>query len=164
MPAKKSNRVKRGEGNASRRPLNDCPASPSIPSCPDWMPAEGKAEWRRVAPLLDELNILTKLDRASLADYCLTWARLIQAERDITERGLLVPGRNRADGLVKNPAITVARQYRVSLQRWCAAFGLTPDSRGRINYPDDSDAKAQQELDAILSRPRVRRDPEPIVQ
>src|SRR5689334_12400495 len=65
---------------------------PGVPKCPSNLPPAAKKEWARVSEALDELGLLTHLDRAALADYCLCWARLQECEDDITKRGVLVDG------------------------------------------------------------------------
>jgi phage terminase small subunit len=49
------------------------------PSCPRWLPAAAKSEWRRLKPELEELGLLTELDRAGFAGYCASVARFRQA-------------------------------------------------------------------------------------
>lgn len=90
------------------------------------------SEWRRLTELLSARGDLSELDQAALADYCLCRVRLEECERLIAEQGVLVRGQR---GLVKNPALQIARQYRAALQKWSDLFGLTPASRGKINIP-----------------------------
>jgi P27 family predicted phage terminase small subunit len=103
-----------------------------MPKRPTWLRGEARKEWDRIVPILDAANLLTQVDRSSLADYCVCWARLCEAEADIAKRGLLIKGRR--DALVKNPSVQLARQYRVGLQRWCAMLGLTL-ARGPVAIP-----------------------------
>ncbi|CFJ64825.1 phiRv1 phage protein [Mycobacterium tuberculosis] len=52
------------------------PESPKFirqaPDAPDWLDAEALAEWRRVAPTLERLDLLKPEDRALLSAYCET--------------------------------------------------------------------------------------------
>jgi P27 family predicted phage terminase small subunit len=82
--------------------------------------------------LLRDRGDLSELDQASLADLCICRMRLEECERQIAEHGVLVPGQR---GLVKNPAVQIARQYRVALQKWADQFGCTPAARSRISAP-----------------------------
>src|SRR5690348_9736601 len=66
----------------------------SVPaSCPE-MPAhltkEAKREWKRVLPMLLERGSVTHADSSVLALYCETFARWLQAKRDVEENGLMV--------------------------------------------------------------------------
>ena len=85
----------RGSWRADTRPYEPQP-EPGVPTCPDWMPDEGKREWRRVCGELAGLGLLTKLDRATLAVLCQAWADFRAAvegdsfkDRDIAAKRLL---------------------------------------------------------------------------
>lgn len=45
-----------------------------IPGCPKHLMPEARKEWRRVAPLLEELGLVARIDRAALALYCQEYA------------------------------------------------------------------------------------------
>ncbi len=120
-------------GNPGKRPLAAVAMNiPGLPAPPRALPAEALPEWRRVTKLLLDRGDLSELDQAGLADYCLCRIRLEQCEADITSRGLLVEGQR---GLVKNPSLQLARQYRSAMAKWVELFGLAPLSRQRINVP-----------------------------
>jgi P27 family predicted phage terminase small subunit len=61
---------------------------------------------------------------------------MLEAERDITRRGVTVRTRN---GLVANPNVRVARTYRAALQKYDSELGLSPVARERIS-PEAGDA------------------------
>jgi phage terminase small subunit len=73
-------------GNPGRRPLNRAEPKPAagMPTAPAHLSTEAKTEWRRVAPELYRLGILTRLDRSALAAYCQCYGRWRQAEEAIT--------------------------------------------------------------------------------
>lgn len=144
--------LKRGEGNAGRRPLNTPPAvAPRIPKMPKGLSKAARGEWRRIAPLLDGVGLLSELDGAALGDYCLCLVRLAEAESDITTRGLLVDGDR---GKVKNPSVQLSRQYRAAVMKWCELFGLAPGPRSRMNVEPPP---IEDELERILALPREPR-------
>lgn len=109
------------------------------------MPEEALAEWQRVVRLLRDRGDLSELDQAGLADYCLCRVRLEECERQIAEQGVLIQGQR---GLVKNPALQIARQYRAAMQKWADLFGLTPASRSRISVPK---AEADDDPDGMFA-------------
>jgi len=110
------------------------------------LPEAGKAEWRRVVPILAASGTLGELARRGLQDYCLCVARLDEAEGDISERGLLVAGDR---GRVKNPACQMAREYREALQRWIGILGLGPVTTG--GKPKDAPEAAPDEQKAFAA-------------
>lgn len=91
--------------------------------------------WREIVPWLHSQQLLSRIDADQLMTYCVGTARIDQAERDITWRGLNVPGER---GLVKNGSVTIANQYRDKIRPLVEAFGLTPLARDRLS-PREAD-------------------------
>ena len=126
----KPTRLKAIEGNPGKRPLtrNEPKPTPVAPSCPSWLDTEAKAEWRRVAPELERLGLLTLVDRAALTGYCLAWSHLVTAEKAMQPEGHI------------SPHFTVFKASLQAVRAFCTEFGLTPSSRGRMSLPaDDGD-------------------------
>ncbi len=127
------------EGNPGHRPINtDTPKPrPIAPKCPSWLDPEARKEWRRVAPELERLGLLTGVDRAALAGYCQAYARWRQAEKVLDEKGLTF---TTATGYeAPRPEATIARQMMVQMRAFCVEFGLTPSARGRMTLPEVAD-------------------------
>jgi P27 family predicted phage terminase small subunit len=100
------------------------------PRCPRDLPEPARPYWRKLAAVLGPAGTLTRADLPALADLCLCLARVAECERDLSEHGLLLPGR--AGGVVKNPAATLAGQYRTAALRLFARFGMTPADRSGV--------------------------------
>jgi P27 family predicted phage terminase small subunit len=130
---RKSSVVRLVTGNPGRRPLNKQQPQPksSMPKCPSHLDAEAKLEWRRVAPKLFELGLLTEIDGEALAAYCSSWSIWVQAKEHLAEEGLTVVGPR--GGVRASPWIAIARGAQRDLQSLAAEFGLTPLSRQRIH-------------------------------
>jgi P27 family predicted phage terminase small subunit len=118
------------------------PPSPKFrrlpPSAPEWLPAEAAAEWARVVPELARLELLKPVDRASLTAYCLTWDRLVAAQRLVTNEGVL--GQN-SQGIVRHPAVAVVEAASKELRAWAGEFGFTPSAENKLSVQgvdDDS--------------------------
>ncbi|OEV34551.1 terminase [Kitasatospora aureofaciens] len=97
------------------------------------------AEWRRIVPILEFAAGLGEVDHTTVKDLCVCVARIDQAERDLSERGLMVTAER---GTVKNGAATIATQYRSQLSRYIRELGLSPSARVAIaptESEDDSD-------------------------
>ena len=132
-------------GNPGRRPLNQNEIRPprrkSAPKPPAHLLPDAKAEWKRLAPALSLLGILSDLDLSPFAAYCQSYARWIQAERmlsglaeqDASGRDALLI-KTRAGGVTPNPLIWVARNAANDMVRYAAEFGFTPSARSRIQY------------------------------
>lgn len=95
------------------------------PEPPDWLSAEAAAEWRRVVPGLQRLDILKQEDRAVLAAYCETWATFVHAIQQQHSEGLTIEARQ---GTLAHPAVGIARAAGRELRSFAAHFGLTPSS------------------------------------
>jgi P27 family predicted phage terminase small subunit len=89
-----------------------------------------KAEWRRIAPKLARLGLLTLIDRASLAAYCQLWSRWQKAEAVLQRDGLTFMTPN--GFLQKRPEVTIARESMALLRNFSTEFGLSPASRSRV--------------------------------
>ncbi len=131
-------------GNPGRRPLNQNEIQPPrrklVPKPPAHLLPEAKAEWKRLAPALSLLGILSDLDHSPFAAYCQSYARWIQAERmlsglaeqDASGRDALLV-KTRAGGVTVNPAVWIARNAANDMVRYAAEFGFTPSSRTRVH-------------------------------
>jgi P27 family predicted phage terminase small subunit len=108
------------------------PAMPvaELPSCPPHLDEEAKKEWRRVSRLLLNLGLLTKIDRAALAAYCVCWSRWVEAEGQLKEQGLMVKSPNGFDQV--NPYLSVANKALEQMRGFASEFGLTPATRSRV--------------------------------
>lgn len=111
------------------------------PQPPEWLSTEARAEWDRVVPELLRVQLLKPIDRAMLAAYCVTWARLVQAQRELDADGTVL-GQN-SQGRVRHPAVQVIEGATRELRQLAAEFGLTPSSEQRVAQPEgDSDPDA----------------------
>jgi|SRR4051794_18434962 P27 family predicted phage terminase small subunit len=118
---------------------------------PAYLPRAGKAEWRRIVAAAQRADgrWLQRTDTAALAAYCAAFATFVAATQDVGRRGVVIPGRSSADaargedGIVRNPAVSIARDASVLMRQWAVQLGFTPDARGRANLgalgPDDID-------------------------
>lgn len=136
----------RGEGQDSAgRPVAPAPAFKRLaPNPPTWLSREAKAEWKRVAPGLVRLDLIKPEDRATLAAYCETWARFVEATKDVTKNGITVRNEStRKDGTssvwwTKNPAVAVAEQASARLLQFANHFGLTPAAERNVSNQGDN--------------------------
>ncbi len=78
------------EGNPGKRPLNEnepIPPKGNI-KCPTWLLPEAKKEWKRLAPSLEAMGVLTMADLTAFEGYCQAYARWKEAEAFITQHAL----------------------------------------------------------------------------
>jgi P27 family predicted phage terminase small subunit len=131
------------QGNPQRRPVRtDEPEPRSLPyypaPAPSFIEAYATEEWERLAPELQRLGLLSMLDTASFAAYCVAFARWRTAEEalrrmadnDPVMRGLIVKGLHGT--AVENPLVSTSRRAAQEMLRFATEFGFTPAARSRI--------------------------------
>ena len=124
--------IRRADGNPGKRGYNS--AEPVVPegefTCPDHLMPAAQAEWRRLAGVLQEMGVVTQVDRAALAAYCQAWGRWVEAEEKLRETPLLLKA---PSGYVQqNPWLSVANKQLELMGRYMTELGLTPASRSRV--------------------------------
>ena len=139
------------EGNAGKRSL-DLAAGVNprieIPSAPKHLSIEARKEWKRITPLLEDLGLISGLDRAALALYCQAVGRLSELE---TAFNGLVSGLVQSEEIDYCAAVYKASysvtpsgyaqqsvivqligKHREQVNRYLMHFGLSPSARGRV--------------------------------
>jgi P27 family predicted phage terminase small subunit len=138
----KPTHLKLVEGNPGNRPLNEREPQPrrDEPPCPTWLDKEAKAEWKRQAPELYAIGVLTVVDGSVLAAYCEAfslWKRASvrlqkQARNDdkCLAEGILVT--TKSGNVILNPLQGACNVARRDMVRLAAELGLTPSSRANL--------------------------------
>lgn len=137
-------------GNPGKRPLNQNEPKPApiAPKCPSHLGKEAKKEWRRVAPELEKLGLLTKIDMAAFAAYCQAYSRWVEAESMIRKHGMLVKTPNGYP--VISPFLTIINKSLDQMKAFLTEFGMTAASRSRINVSGGE--KSEDTFEEFLSR------------
>ena len=119
--------------NPGRRPLNTAEPKPPAGRTgpPAYLTGAAATEWRRLAPELARLGLLTTIDRDALAAYCQTFARWRDAEAAVKKHGMVLKGRD--GGPVLSPYVTIANRALAQLRGWQTEFGMTPSARSRVS-------------------------------
>ncbi len=129
--------LKKLAGNPGKRKLKNLGKVRSeIPDRPAHLNAEAVAEWDRIAPLLAQMGLLSNLDRANLAAYCLAWSRWVEAEKELEKGGTVVKSPNGYP--IQNPYLAVANQAAKQMQSLGSEFGLSPSARSRLDVQSQS--------------------------
>lgn len=138
-PAPKPTVLKVITGNPGKRPLpkNEPKPAPVAPPCPSWLNPTARAEWKRVAPELEKLGLLTRIDMAALASYCVAYSDLVAARREIDGHGFSMEIVTEKGGLYyqQRPEVSIANKAMALIKGFCQEFGLTPSARGRMSVP-----------------------------
>ena len=141
------------EGNPGKRPINENEPIPpkGKVKCPTWLEAEAKKEWKRLAPSLEAMGVLTQADLTAFAGYCQAYARWKEAEEFISQHGSIF---QTPSGYVQQvPQVSIAQQNLKIMQSFCSEFGLTPATRARIiaNGGGKDDAVSDDPMENLLN-------------
>ena len=134
-------------GNPGRRPLNKKEPQPRqiIPDCPAYLDEAAKLEWNRLAPILQQMRVVTDADGIALGMLCQAYATLIRAQSKLTETGLLF--KTPSGYVQQSPLIGIVNSSTETITRLCREFGLTPAARTRVQVQDQ---EQKDEKDGVL--------------
>lgn len=111
------------------------PKATDVPACPKIVTGAARAEWQRVVKILSTEGTIRQLDLATLAAYCLAWARLIHAEAKIVESGGdVVKSPNGYP--IMNPWLSIVNTAAKQMRAAMRDLGLSPASRRRKRKPE----------------------------
>ena len=144
--------LKKLEGNPGKRPLNTMePVPPNVSiHCPQYLLPDARKEWKRLAPVLIQMGLLTAADVVPFAAYCTAFARWKEAEEEITRHGSIYKDN---EGRIRpNPYIAIANQQLREIKSLAAEFGLTPSNRSAMiaNVMAAMKPAARDPMEAIL--------------
>ena len=137
-PAPQPTALRKLHGNPGKRPLpkNEPQPRRAIPPCPRHLSKKAKAEWRRVSRELYDLGLLSNVDRAALAAYCTAWARWVEAEEIVQQKGMVIKTTN--GNFIQNPFLSIANRAMDDMRRLMVEFGMTPASRTRVQVQKET--------------------------
>lgn len=145
------------EGNPGKRALDlSAGVNPrvEIPDAPKHLGKEARKEWKRITPILEELGLISGLDRTALGLYCQTVGRLHELETAFNGQvaSMERDGADYADAVCRaSYALTpsgyaqqsvlqqLIKSHREQVNRYLMHFGLSPAARARVqasNYVD----------------------------
>ena len=129
----------RGSWLANRNPKEPKP-EPKKPTRPQWLIGDAKKLWDVLAPQLEAMNVLAKIDREALARYCQLWMRWLEAERFLAKEGStyeMLTKDGQSCGPRPYPQVKIASDLASHLGRLEQKFGLSPADRASVQVIDD---------------------------
>ena len=146
-PAPKPTALKRLQGNPGKRALpkgEPRPAAGKVPTAPRWLSEEAKKEWRRIAPRLWRVGLLTEVDGIGLGMLCEALAQYVAAKAQLERDGMLA--RSDKGNLYQHPAVGMMTSARGDVFKWAREFGMTPASRSRIALESPKEEESLADL------------------
>ena len=127
------------KGNPGKRAIPNTiePAQAIVlPAAPEWLPGGAAQEWRRTGERLLRYNLVTELDEAAFAAYCLAYYEVQILTRMIETEGRIFAMTSGYVG--QHPAVSQRNTALANLQKFSALFGLNPGDRSRLGFEDDA--------------------------
>ena len=149
------------EGNPGKQRLNKSepmpPAMDAVPKPPSRLLKEAKAEWKRLAPTLVSLGLLTEADLTAFAELCQNYAYYLITDKkilDIGDQGVTAMQKTPSGYVQQHPLLSLRRQYYEQWRKGLLDFGLTPASRVRLSTDDDSTSTygSNDPMERLLSK------------
>ena len=117
--------------NPGGRPLNEREpkAIAGAPQMPSDLSTAEQFYWFQLCETLQGLGTLNTCDTAALRLFCEASVLKDRAKQEIDNFGLLIKS---AQGMKKNPAVTIFNEQAHTVRTLLGEFGLTPASRSKI--------------------------------
>jgi P27 family predicted phage terminase small subunit len=128
------------QGNPGKRAMNqnEPRPEPGLPVAPDHLSPAAKEEWESMGKQLLQLGLLTMIDKAAFAAYCVCWARWREAELAMQATGPVI--RSPGGTPMLNPFYCVANQALNQMRAYLTEFGMTPSARSRLSIKSGDQA------------------------
>lgn len=119
------------QGNPGKRPIPDeVEIKGEFPSAPSVLDAKAKKEWRRLAPILTEIGVLTPADWGVFALYCAAFSRFQSSAAHCKKYGEVVVKLSGQQAM--SPHYYVMRQSGEDMRKLAGELGITPAARSKV--------------------------------
>lgn len=165
-PTKKPAELEKLHGNPGHRPTTkkiqfEHPSE--VPKPPAFLDSIAKKEWKRLAPKVHSVGILTDADVVSFAAYCESYSQWVAAVKAIQARK---PDKNSPAPLTfetdkgyqqQAPEIGIANNAKKQMLAFAREFGLTPSSRLDDATALNTEDKETSIMDFIQKKPKIEK-------
>jgi P27 family predicted phage terminase small subunit len=128
-------KILNGDPNKDRLNFNEPVPKPGRTTAPSILKGTAMAEWRRVYPILEGMQIITQADRTILAAYCMVWGTIVDVQRQINklQDAAITAGKDPSNAyLIKgdekiylNPLMRIRSNSLAELNTFAAKLGLS---------------------------------------
>ena len=160
-PQPKPTAMKMLEGNPGHQKLNDKEPTfdvpKKMPSPPTWLLKEAKKEWKKLAPTLIAMGVLTEMDLDAFGAMCQNYAYYVEVDKKITKMGKSDEGvyflqQAESGYLSPHPYLSLRAKYYDLWRKSLSDFGLTPATRSRIVAGGGSGTSAEDDIAGLLTK------------
>jgi len=148
--------LKKLGGNPGHRRLNQEEPAPAAesPPCPSFIQGAAREHWAEVAPELEAMGVLARIDGPMLAAYCEAFAQWRKATDGLARLGDIIKYPNGTAAL--SPYFGVQKRALGIMLRLATEFGMTPSSRSRLHVERPA---AENPLQEFMKRAPSNRPP-----
>ena len=132
-----------GEPNKRRINKNEPKVEKKRPPCPRFLSRDAKKMWKYLAPQLECVGVLTRVDLAVFASFCQAYGRWKDAEEKLTANGHPLYKTPKGH-ITTSPYLWVANKAMDQMNKFGSELGLTPASRTRIRAEVDSGGELEE--------------------
>lgn len=107
-----------------------------IPPCPKHLSPAARKAWKRVAPELDRMGVLTRADGMALELLVDAYAEFWDAREQVAREGATYVNTDPETGAMQikaHPAVRIASDAWRRVRAMAQEFGLTPAARPRVH-------------------------------
>jgi len=119
------------ELSGTKRNYVEPKATRGTPPKPKNLNEVASKEWDRICQALDELQLLSTADAATIELYCKAWSHYQAAGDKVEKEGYLVI-HPKSKMPIQNPYWKILIQSEEQVRRYLVEFGLTPAARARM--------------------------------
>ena len=131
-------KIKLLKGNPGKRKLNKDEPDPEVrlPNPPAHLDKVARAEWQRTGTLLVEMGLMTDLDVAALAAYCVAYSHWVDAEEQMRKHGILM--KSTRGEPTRSPYWFISTKSMALMKSFMLEFGMSPSSRSGVSGKEEA--------------------------
>ena len=124
------------------------PDSADVSKPPSWLKGRGRKQWKRVAPILADMNLVTVADTDALALLCDSLAEYIEARDVVSKHGATYETVTKDGSTMyrQRPEVSQYQDAWRRVLRMMTDFGMTPGSRSKVKVGGKQEADSFEEF------------------
>ena len=133
-------------GNPGKRALPKNEPKPPIDvdaRCPTRLKGDARKEWKRIAPVLRDAGLLTKIDGTALTLYCEAHELYLKAKKHVDTEPLIDFVGEHAYP-TPTPYLAIMNKQADRMRQFLIEFGMTPSSRTRVQVTPPKGAEEDE--------------------
>jgi P27 family predicted phage terminase small subunit len=116
-----------------------------VPEPPEFLKDIALDEWKKITSQLLKMKVVTQLDAAALAAYCIEHKKYFEANKKLDETKTMLV-KSSKNTVTISPLVRISDRALANMLRICSEFGLTPAARASMRIMakeivDESKAK-----------------------